>query len=54
MPNLPPKLPPEIQYWAGVITRNACRKDESRDGNRQCANSASLTILSGVCADLHI
>ena len=35
----PPLLPPEIQYWAGVIMRNACRKDESRGGIRQCANS---------------
>jgi hypothetical protein len=33
-------LPPEIQYWAGVIMRNACRKDDSRGGIRQCANSA--------------
>lgn len=32
------RLPPEIQYWAGVIMRNACRKDESRGGVRQCAN----------------
>lgn len=39
LPNPPPKLPPEIQYWAGVIMRNACRKDESRGGIRQCANS---------------
>jgi hypothetical protein len=39
MPNPPPQLPPEIQYWAGVIMRNACRKDESRGGIRQCANS---------------
>ncbi|KII84339.1 hypothetical protein PLICRDRAFT_57745 [Plicaturopsis crispa FD-325 SS-3] len=38
LPNPPPKLPPEIQYWAGVIMRNACRKDESRGGIRQCAN----------------
>ncbi|KAK0493081.1 hypothetical protein EDD18DRAFT_1180616 [Armillaria luteobubalina] len=38
MPNPPPRLPPEIQYWAGVIMRNACRKDESRGGIRQCAN----------------
>lgn len=38
--NPPPSLPPEIQYWAGVIMRNACRKDESRGGIRQCANSA--------------
>ena len=28
----------EVQYWAGVIMRNACRKDESRGGIRQCAN----------------
>lgn len=35
----PPSLPPEIQYWAGVIMRNACRKDDSRGGIRQCANS---------------
>ncbi len=33
-----PRLPWEIQYWAGVIMRNACRKDESRGGIRQCAN----------------
>jgi hypothetical protein len=33
-----PRLPPEIQYWAGVIMRNACRKDESRGGIRQCAS----------------
>ena len=37
--NPPPSLPPEIQYWAGVIMRNACRKDDSRGGIRQCANS---------------
>ncbi|KAI0781755.1 hypothetical protein C8Q75DRAFT_796057 [Abortiporus biennis] len=37
-PNPPPTLPPEIQYWAGVIMRNACRKDDSRGGIRQCAN----------------
>jgi len=35
----PPRLPAEIQYWAGVIMRNACRKDDSRGGIRQCANS---------------
>lgn len=29
--------PLEIQYWAGVIMRNACRKDETRQGIRQCA-----------------
>lgn len=33
-----PRLPTEIQYWAGVIMRNACRKDEVRGGIRQCAN----------------
>lgn len=32
------KIPPEIQYWAGVIMRNACRKDDARGGIRQCAN----------------
>ena len=44
-PNPPPTLPPEIQYWAGVIMRNACRKDDSRGGIRQCANSE----LSQIC-----
>lgn len=39
LPNPPPKLPSEISYWAGVIMRNACRKDDSRGGIRQCANS---------------
>jgi hypothetical protein len=39
LPNPPPLLPPEIQYWAGVIMRNACRKDENQGGIRQCANS---------------
>ncbi|KAJ9127818.1 hypothetical protein QFC24_000102 [Naganishia onofrii] len=33
-----PKIPADIQYWAGVIMRNACRKDDSRSGIRQCAN----------------
>ncbi|CDZ96538.1 Zinc finger, MYND-type [Phaffia rhodozyma] len=33
-----PILPEEIVYWAGVIMRNACRKDEGRGGIRQCAN----------------
>lgn len=33
-----PAIPNEIQYWAGVIMRNACRKDETRGGIRQCAN----------------
>ncbi|EIW51458.1 uncharacterized protein TRAVEDRAFT_107632, partial [Trametes versicolor FP-101664 SS1] len=36
--NPPPSLPPEIQYWAGVIMRNTCRKDDSRRGIRECAN----------------
>jgi len=36
-----PRLPPEIQYWAGVVMRNACRKDDLRGGVRQCANSKS-------------
>lgn len=42
---VPPRLPPEIQYWAGVIMRNACRKDDSRGGIRQCANSEYTFIL---------
>ena len=32
--------PPEVQYWASVIMRNACRKDDSQGGIRQCANMA--------------
>ncbi|UZJ55508.1 hypothetical protein CBS101457_004828 [Exobasidium rhododendri] len=32
------RIAPEIQYWAGVIMRNACRKDEVQGGIRQCAN----------------
>lgn len=32
------RIPQEIQYWAGVIMRNACRKDEAQGGIRQCAN----------------
>ena len=32
------RLPTDIQYWAGVIMRNACRKDEQHGGIRQCAN----------------
>jgi len=28
---------PEMQYWAGVVMRNLCRKDDSRGGIRQCA-----------------
>ena len=34
----PPFLLPEFQYWAGVIMRNACRKDKSCSGISQCAN----------------
>lgn len=26
-----------MQYWAAVVMRNLCRKDESRGGTRQCA-----------------
>ena len=44
LPQPPPFLSPEIQYWAGVIMRNACRKDESRGGIRQCANSTYLAV----------
>jgi hypothetical protein len=46
LPNPPPRLPPEIQYWAGVIMRNACRKDDSRGGIRQCANSGFFSEIS--------
>lgn len=31
------RIPTEIQYWAGVIMRNACRKDDAQGGIRQCA-----------------
>jgi MYND finger len=27
----------EMQYWARVVMRNLCRKDDSRNGIRQCA-----------------
>lgn len=27
----------DMQYWASVVMRNLCRKDESRGGTRQCA-----------------
>jgi hypothetical protein len=46
LPNPPPRLPSEIQYWAGVIMRNACRKDDSRGGIRQCANSEDYFLYS--------
>ena len=45
MLNPPPRLPAEIQYWAGVIMRNACRKDDSRGGIRQCANSKFFLFI---------
>lgn len=35
---LTPRHSSEVQYWAGVIMRNACRKDDARGGIRQCAN----------------
>jgi len=28
---------PDMQYWAGVVMRNLCRKDDARGGIRQCA-----------------
>lgn len=27
----------DMQYWAGVVMRNLCRKDDTREGIRQCA-----------------
>ena len=27
----------DMQYWAGVVMRNLCRKDDARGGTRQCA-----------------
>ncbi|GEM11320.1 zinc finger, MYND-type protein, regulationof budding-related protein [Rhodotorula toruloides] len=33
-----PVYPDDVQYWAGTIMRNACRKDDARGGIRQCAN----------------
>ncbi|RKF64536.1 MYND-type zinc finger protein samB [Erysiphe neolycopersici] len=30
--------PQDMQYWAGVVMRNLCRKDDSRGGIRQCAH----------------
>ena len=49
LPNPPRRIPPEIQYWAGVIMRNACRKDDSRGGIRQCANSEFCSGFSFRC-----
>lgn len=34
------RLGREIQFWAGVIMRNACRKDDERGGVRPCAYMA--------------
>ena len=28
----------DMQYWACVVMRNLCRKDDARGGIRQCAN----------------
>lgn len=28
----------DMQYWAGVVMRNLCRKDDTRGGIRQCAH----------------
>ncbi|BGO96054.1 hypothetical protein NBRC10512_005996 [Rhodotorula toruloides] len=33
-----PVYPEDVQYWAGTIMRNACRKDDASGGIRQCAN----------------
>ena len=32
-----PQQQGDMQYWAGVVMRNLCRKDDSRGGIRQCA-----------------
>lgn len=38
-PPQPPASPSQtdMSYWAGVVMRNLCRKDDSRGGIRQCA-----------------
>jgi hypothetical protein len=36
----PPRLPPEIQYWAGFIMQNSCRKDDRQSGIQKCANGS--------------
>ncbi|KAF8752611.1 MYND finger [Rhizoctonia solani] len=42
-----PRLPHEIQYWAGVIMRNACRKDDQRGGIRHaCEEEDSQTVVA--------
>jgi hypothetical protein len=48
LPN-PPFLPPEIQYWAGVIMRNACRKDESRGRRDGISGSSATNVSEGMC-----
>jgi len=37
--SLSPQSPEQgnMQYWAGIVMRNLCRKDDSRGGIRQCA-----------------
>ncbi|KAF8575880.1 hypothetical protein K439DRAFT_1368756, partial [Ramaria rubella] len=37
-PSLNETPPPEIQYRAGIVLRNTCRRDESRGVIRQHAN----------------
>ncbi|KAF8712470.1 MYND finger, partial [Rhizoctonia solani] len=42
-----PRLPHEIKYWAGVIMRNACRKDDQRGGIRHaCEEEDSQTVVA--------
>jgi len=50
--NSPLRLPPEIQYWAGVVIRNVWRKDDSRSGIWQCA--ISTFFLSSIQLMLNI
>jgi hypothetical protein len=47
-----PRLPPEIQYWAGVVMRNACRKDDNQRGIRQCASSKCSIFQSRLNVEL--
>ena len=49
MLNPPPRLLAEIQYWAGVIMRNACRKDDSRGGIQLCANRKFHFVIFSFC-----
>ncbi|KAG6914269.1 hypothetical protein DXG01_001346 [Tephrocybe rancida] len=53
LPNPPPRLPPEIQYWAGVVMRNACRKDEGRGGIRQKAKYCGKECQSTAWSEGH-